>query len=115
MKLVIPRGTTFRAVIPLFYDDGSAYTYASGDVMRFGVKPCDLSGELLITKELSYDTDEGGFVLELVPADTEGLDIGVYLYDIGLESGSDYFIPIECDEFVVGRAVTQISSGGAQI
>ena len=51
-------------------------------------------------------------MLELAPADTEGLDIGVYLYDIGLESGSDYFIPIECDEFVVGRAVTQISAGG---
>lgn len=115
MKLVIPRGTTFRAVIPLFYDDGSAYTYTSGDVMRFGVKPCDLSGELLISKTLSYDTDEGGFVLELAPADTAELDIGTYLYDIGLESGSDYFIPIECDEFIIGRAVTQISSGGAQI
>ena len=112
MKIEIPKGTTFRAVILLTYEDGTPYTYTSGDVMRFGVKAEDLSGSLLIEKTLSYDSGEGGFVLELAPSDTAELSFGTYLYDIGLESGNDYFMAVECDEFIVGRAVTQMSSGG---
>lgn len=112
MKIEIPKGTTFRAVILLTYEDGTPYTYTSGDVMRFGVKAEDLSGSLLIEKTLSYDSGEGGFVLELSPSDTSDFSIGTYLYDIGLESGNDYFMAVKCDEFIVGRAVTQMSSGG---
>lgn len=112
MKIEIPRGTTFRAVISLTYEDGTPYTYTSGDVMRFGVKAEDLSGDLLLSKTLSYDSGEGGFVLELSPSDTSDFSIGTYLYDIGLESGNDYFMAVGCDEFIVGIAVTQMSDGG---
>ena len=65
MKIEIPKGTTFRAVILLTYEDGTPYTYTSGDVMRFGVKAEDLSGSLLIEKTLSYDSGEGGFYKQL--------------------------------------------------
>ena len=89
MKIEIPRGTTFRAVILLTYEDGTPYTYTSGDVMRFGVKAEDLSGSLLIEKTLSYDSGAGGIVLELAPADTAEPSFGTCLYDIGLEGGND--------------------------
>ena len=103
MKLTIPKGTTFDAVVVL-----ESYEYQSGDIMRFGVKSYDLSGDLLISKTLEYDSSQGGFPLSLLPSDTAGLNIGTYLYDIGLQTaGGDYYIPVECDEFVLQRAVTQ--------
>ena len=106
MKIKIPKGTTYNAVVVL-----SGYEYQSGDVMRFGVKAEDLSGSLLISKQLSYDSGTGGFPLELVPSDTAGMRFGTYLYDIGLQTADDdYFIPVECDEFIVGMAVTQIET-----
>ena len=101
------RGTTHAVAIGLSYASGAAYTLAHGEVLRFGVKRTYNSTEYLIEKELtSADLYAGDYVLVLRPADTEGLACGRYYYDIGLQSGADYFNVVKCSNFTLSQNIT---------
>lgn len=101
------RGTTHMLAIILTYEDGTLYTLASGEVLRFGVKQTHNSTEYLIEKELTASDLSGDeYVLTLRPEDTESLRCGRYCYDIGLESGADYYNVIPCSDFLLQHNVT---------
>lgn len=99
------RGRTERFVLAVANADGSAYTLADGEVLRFGVKRMDTRPDCLLVKELTAENAvEGGYALTLTPEDTADLVPGHHVYDVGLQSGGDYFTVIEpCDFWLVAN------------
>lgn len=103
------RGTTQTINISVKDTDGAAYQLADGEVLRFGVKqkPEDSDSNCLIKKELTIENlDEDVYVLTLLPSDTQDLDFGNYYYDVGLQSGTNYYNVIECSPFIIGYNIT---------
>lgn len=104
------RGTTQSISIAIKASDGTDYTLADGEILRFGVKKRfdNLSGAYLIEKELTAENrnDTGAYILTLIPSDTEPLDFGTYYYDVGLQSGTNYYNVIECSKFQIEYNIT---------
>lgn len=78
--ITLTRGDTFRAKISMTYPDGSNYTPASTDIIRFAMKKTVKDKKPLVLKEIPYDT----MVLVIDPDDTKALDFGNYIYDVEL-------------------------------
>ncbi len=78
--ITLTRGDTFRAVISIYEADGSAYTPADGDAIRFAMKANFQDPIPLLVKDIPTDTLE----LVLESADTKRLAFGKYVYDIQL-------------------------------
>lgn len=107
--LAIIRGTTQVVNISVNDPGGGAYKLTAGEVLRFGVKrkPEDPDSECVIKKELTAENlDDNVYVLTLLPADTRDLPFGSYFYDVGLQSGNNYYNVIECSDFVIGYNIT---------
>ena len=105
----IIRGTTNAFEIALSDETGAFYVLQSGDVLRFGVKVQAYSRDYKLTKVLAAaDVNAAGdaYVLTLRPEDTEGLEFRRYCYDIGLQSGEDYYNVVPCSDFVVSHNIT---------
>ena len=104
------RGTTQPISIVVKATDGSNYVLADGEILRFGVKKKfdNPSGAYLIEKEMTSAnlSESGAYILTLVPSDTEPLDFGTYYFDIGLQSGSNYYNVIECSKFNIEYNIT---------
>lgn len=73
--IYLTRGDTFRAQISM-YQDEEQYIPQEGDIVRFALK--NAADEVIITKTISNDS----LLLELEPADTKGLEVGTYVYDV---------------------------------
>ena len=102
------RGRTQAFALVVTDVDGSPYTLADGEVLRFGVKHMALSQDCLLVKELTAaDAVDGSYVLTLTPEDTAGLPVGHHVYDVGLQSGSHYFTIIEPSDFWLMANVTE--------
>lgn len=100
--LSIIRGTTQTINIAVRDESGATYSLADGEVLRFGVKkrPEDPENQCLIKKELTIENLDGAYyVLTLLPTDTKELPFGTYHYDVGLQSGTNYYNVIECSDF----------------
>lgn len=107
--LTIIRGTTQTITIAVKNDDGTAYTLADGETLRFGVKrhPEDADSLCLVKKSLTAASlDNGLYILTLLPSDTKDLPFGNYFYDVGLQSGNNYYNVIECSDFIVAYNIT---------
>ena len=107
--LSIIRGTTQTISIAVMNEDGSAYTLADGETLRFGVKrkPEDDDSLCLVKKSLTSDNlDNGLYILTLLPSDTKDLPFGNYYYDVGLQSGNNYYNVIECSDFIIAYNIT---------
>lgn len=106
------RGTTKSIDISVSSAVGSEYVLGDNDILRFGVKKSPDHRVCVIEKELTranYNDDV--YVLLITPDDTEGLDCGVYYYDVGLQVGSSYFNVIECSKFEIRQNITSRKTG----
>ena len=106
-KVTIVRGTTNTFSVDIVDEDGEAYTLDTGELLRFGIKKAATDAEYIVEKEFSTAGADGSYGFTLDPADTINLPFGKYLYDIGLQSGTDYFNVIPASDFVVGYIVTE--------
>lgn len=101
------RGTTHAVAIQLADELGDVYTLSDGEVLRFGVKQTHNSTGYLIEKALTVDDlRDGAYVMALKPSDTEDLACGRYCYDIGLESGEDFYNVVKCSDFILHHNIT---------
>lgn len=105
------RGTTNYFDIALADENGDRYLLQSGECLRFGVKfRAEHEGYMLVKTLTSADINNAGnaYTLRLSPADTEDLQCMRYCYDVGLQSGDDYFNVISCSNFNVLHNITKL-------
>lgn len=101
------RGTTFKQVIHVKYE-GQDYTMKENEVFRFGVKENGFQKKYLFLKEwTSKDVQNGIIILEINPIDTLKLPFKEYKYDLGLQSGENYFMIIPESNFILCENITQ--------
>lgn len=104
--LEVIRGTTKSFSVNITDANGEPYSMEDGDVVRFGVKRESGDEAYLIKKEVT-EGENGVFTFTLDPEDTIGLALGWYKYDIGLQTGDDYFNVIPYSRFVLAPNVTE--------
>lgn len=106
-NLTIQRGTTKDICITVYNDDGTIYSLADGDKLIFGVKKSLNDTDYLIKKIVTVENKDGnGYLVSLVPDDTQSL-IGSYFYEVGLQTvNGDYYIIIDCSDFTVANTLT---------
>ena len=112
----IVRGTTNSFEIALKDETGAFYTMQPDEIMRFGVKDrvsfvgCKLvNTKYILVKEITYEninSKGNAYVLTLRPEDTENMEFRGYSYDIGLQSGTDYFNVVPCSDFKLCQNIT---------
>ena len=103
----IVRGTTNGFSVTVTDEDGEAYELQSGEFIRFGVKQTPTDTSYILTKTITEADTNGDYVFTLTPTDTISLAFGSYWYDIGLQSGTDYFNIIPASPFEVTSNVTK--------
>lgn len=104
--LEVIRGTTKTFSVNITDANGDPYSLASGDVVRFGVKQESGDEAYLIEKEVT-EGEGGVFAFTIAPEDTINLEPGHYKYDVGLQTGEDYFNVIPYSRFVLTPNVTE--------
>ena len=110
IPLAMVRGTSREFVFDLLDAEGAAYVPGAADVLRFGIKADAAATVLLVEKAVSVPAD-GQVTVKLVPADTGGLAPGNYVYDVGVESGEDYWDAVVASPFRLGPNVTKWGGG----
>jgi len=105
MTIKLIKGTTCSFEINVTDANGDHYELQEGEIIRFGVKRNFNSTECLILKEIT-NAVEGKYIVNFVPADTANLEAGKYFYDVGLQSGTDYYNVIPVDVFLIENCVT---------
>lgn len=108
-QIEIVRGTTAVQQIRIVESD-QPYILSDDEYLRFGVKEAGYNTRFLINKKFtSKDQDKYTGIIEfkILPKETEKWPIKTYKYDIGLQSGEDYFIIIPESDFIVRQNITQ--------
>ena len=105
-KIKIVRGTTNVFNITVNDESGAVYQLNSGEKIVFGVK-CDTDdAEFTLLKTANFVADEGVYTVTITPEDTVNLRCDDYIYDVGLQSGANFFSVIEPSPFIVEPNVT---------
>lgn len=107
----IVRGTTNVIEITVTDGDGNLRNLSSGEVILFGVKE-HLGDENYMFVRAATQKDLGVYTVELAKEDTEGRACGRYFYDVGLQSGDDFFNILEVSPFIIAPNVTKWGCNG---
>lgn len=109
----IVRGTTLPMTLEITDANGSLYKLGTGERVLFGVKkkPTDESPIFVLTA--AAQSAAGQYSITIYPENTQDLEPGRYWYDVGLESGGDYFNIIEPSGFTILPNITSKGAGGA--
>lgn len=110
-KVEIVRGTTNVIQITVTDGDGNLRTLSSGEAILFGVKE-KLTDENYIFVRAATAQDIGVYTVELLKEDTADRNVGTYYYDVGLQSGDDFYNIIEVSPFVITANVTKWGCNG---
>lgn len=109
--ITIRRGTTNEFVVALTDENGSAYSISEDDKLIFGVKKTIKQNDYIFSKTVeasAYDELKGGYVVSLIPEDTQELAFGDYVYDVGLQTAEgEFYIVCPCDTFTIADTVTE--------
>jgi hypothetical protein len=108
IKMVRGTSRTFR--ISVTDAEGRPYNMLDGEKLIFGVKKQTTDDELLVCKVVRECVD-GVCVVELDPEDTVNLEVGKYYYDVGLESGADYYNVVALSVFNLTANITKRGDG----
>lgn len=106
----IVRGTSNTFEISITDSNDEQYNMTEGEVLVFGVKRKGNQEEVVILKKATESVD-GVCTIEIDPSDTANLETGRYVYDVGLQSGGDYFNIIGQSQFNIQPNVTSWGDG----
>ena len=107
-QIEMVRGTTSIQEIRLV-EGSEPYILSDNEYIRFGVKEAGYNKRLLITKKFTradQDEETGSIQFKILPNETIDWPVKTYKYDIGLQSGKDYFIVIPESNFVLKYNIT---------
>lgn len=102
----IVRGTTNVIEITVLDGEGNLRNLSSGEAILFGVKE-RLSDDVYVFVRAATQKTLGTYTVELFKEDTQGREFGRYYYDVGLQSGDDFFNIVEASSFVIAANVTK--------
>lgn len=102
--LRIIRGDTIHLDIHISDANGNPWNLTDQEKLVFGVKTTPDSAEYLLKK--TVETGMSPLRITLNPEDTAAIAVGVYHYDVGLQSGADYFHVIPTSDFTLCSNVT---------
>lgn len=103
----IVRGTTKAITFTVYDSKGAEYKLKTGEKLIFGVKEDETKADYIIKKVITEnDYDSGGYLIKILPKDTEKLEFKKYWFDIGLQISSSYYMVYECSPFNVKRNIT---------
>ena len=105
-RIEIVRGTTNNIELTVTDADGILYQTATGDKIIFGVKKKPEDKERVITKT-AEKVSAGVYSVALAPEDTASMNCGKYWFDVGLESGENFYNIIEPNLFVILHNITE--------
>ena len=101
-QIFLTRGDTLILTLSLSNHDGSEYVPAAGDSIFFRLKKFATYPDLLIEKEIPTSS----MILQLNPADTEGLAFGDYHYEIEVVTAEGMHDTVIADElFTIGKEI----------
>ena len=103
------RGTTSIQQIRLMEEE-QPYILSDNEYLHFGVKEAGYNSRFLINKKFTskdQDINTGIVEFKILPNETISLPAKTYKYDIGLQSGEDYFIIIPESNFIIKQNITQ--------
>lgn len=104
----IVRGTTAGFSVSIEdIDTGEAYTLAEGEFLRFGVKFSPEDDACIFEIEFNEADEAGDYGFTIGVNNTKNMAFGSYWYDIGLQSGSDYYPVIKASPFEVCYNITK--------
>lgn len=99
-KINLTRGDTMILEVALKDESGEEYVPSAGDKIYFRLKKSVTAKDILIEKEIPYDTR----ILQLNEEDTEDLKFGTYCYEIELVTEANYhFTVIANTEFEISQ------------
>ena len=103
----IVRGTTVPISLEVTDANGLPYTAAAGEVILFGIKKEATDAAPIFCKAAVAEDDEPGvYSFTITPENTKGLTPGRYYYDVGLESGGEFYNIIEPGPFMILPNIT---------
>lgn len=100
------RGTTVPITVEITDANGSPYALASGEVVLFGIKKEATDAAPIFCKAAVAGSETGVYSVTIYPEDTLDLAPGRYYYDVGMESGGDFFNIIEPSPFMILPNIT---------
>lgn len=113
MDIRMVRGSSLTLELTVITDSESGFTPVSGDVFRFGVKRCYTDSSFVLSKTYqgsSYSTTTDSLSIAIAPSDTASLEVGEYVYDIGLQRGNNYYPIITQSRFILEPNITKWTS-----
>lgn len=106
--IAIVRGTTNSFVLTVKDEStGDEYELLTGEFFRFGVKLDPTDANYAIVKTVSSKNANDEYEIKLSPDDTIGIPFGTYYYDVGMQSGVDYYPIIKTSPFELCANVTK--------
>lgn len=110
--LAIVRGTSNVFGIEVTNINGEPFVLEEGQVLVFAIKKRPKDEDRILVKTITHSIDTGTFYLELFPSDTEDVEPGKYVYDVGLQHGNSvFFNVIEASTFEIKPNVTKCGDG----
>lgn len=109
----IVRGTTLPMILEITDANGSLYKLGTGERVLFGVKNDPRDENPIFCLTAVAQAESGQYEITVYPENTQELEPGRYWYDVGLESGGDYFNIIEPSGFTILPNITKRGDSGA--
>lgn len=99
-SITLVRGNSLDIPFLLTGTDGEPYLLGDGDFVRLVVKPAYYKDAVIDKKAYAADQSADGIVtIRLKPADTLSLEVGAYKYDLGLQTGENFYTPVTSSPF----------------
>ena len=102
----IVRGRTETFEITVLDQNGALYAAEAEEKVIFGIKRKEHDDNLIFARTATVNAS-GLYQVTLYPEDTENLECGKYFFDVGLQSGSNYFTIIDPSPLIIRHNVTK--------
>lgn len=102
----IVRGTSNKFQLTITDMSSNLYELGEDEAIVFGVKE-KLDDEEYVVLKIITSGEDGVFEVCLCPEDTAEVEPGKYFYDVGLQSGDEFYNVIPADTFLVLPNVTK--------
>lgn len=92
----LTRGRSYDIDLDVSDKNGNGYTLGDGEVILFGIKKNpNTDAAPIICRAAVASSTTGVYTISIRPEDTQELPPGNYYYDVGLESGGNFYPIIE--------------------